>query len=71
MMFNPGYGAIVVGGVAGAISAIGFAWLSGALRRVSMMHDTCGVHNIHGMPGILGGIVASIATSRAGFRFTN
>lgn len=29
------------------------------------IHDTCGVHNLHGMPGIIGGIVGAITAANA------
>ena len=35
------------------------------LRKSAGIHDTCGVHNLHGLPGILSGIVAAIAASVA------
>lgn len=28
------------------------------------VHDTCGVLNLHGMPGIVGGIISAIVASR-------
>jgi ammonium transporter Rh len=27
------------------------------------LYDTCGVHNLHGIPGILGGIVSAIVAA--------
>lgn len=29
------------------------------------VHDTCGVHNLHGMPGVLAGLVGVVAASLA------
>ena len=29
------------------------------------LQDTCGVHNLHGLPGVLSGIAAAIAASVA------
>jgi len=51
-------GALALGLAAGAISTIGYAKLD--LSRIGLS-DTCGVHNLHGMPGILGAIVGFAA----------
>ena len=54
------YGALIVGSVAGALSVIGFnviqPWLADKLK----LYDTCGINNLHGMPGIAGGITSII-----------
>ena len=34
------------------------------LKKINL-HDTCGVHNLHGLPAIFAGIVASIAAAVA------
>lgn len=47
--------AIVVGGVAGIVSTVGFI-TSPFFGDV----DTCGIHNLHGMPGLLGGVFSAI-----------
>ncbi|KAI8462720.1 MAG: Rh-like protein/ammonium transporter [Monoraphidium minutum] len=54
-------GALAVGAAAGVLSTAGFAFLSPLLERSVGLGDTCGVHNLHGMPGILGGLVAGLA----------
>jgi ammonium transporter Rh len=51
-------GAFAVGLVAGAVSVIGYVFIQPALESRFKLVDTCGVHNLHGMPGLLGAIVA-------------
>lgn len=63
--------AIVIGGVGGSISALGFAFLSKALQRSIGLHDTCGVNNLHGIPGILGGCIGAVSASLAGSALAN
>ena len=58
-------GAISVGIIAGALSVCGYDYLSDFLNDKLRIADTCGVHNLHGMPGILGGIVSAIAIAAA------
>lgn len=45
-----------IGIAAGAICVIGYAVVQPRLQRVLGIVDTCGVHNLHGMPGLLGGL---------------
>jgi ammonium transporter Rh len=59
------YGAMLVGFVCGTVSSLGFAYLSKFLQRTINLHDTCGVHNLHGMPGVIGGLTSAIMASRA------
>ena len=58
LITNPA-GAIAVGFFAGSISTFGFIKLSALLTKVGI-YDTCGVHNLHGLPGVLGGIFSAI-----------
>ncbi len=46
-----------LGIAAGALSTIGFRYVSPWLERKFNIIDTCGVNNLHGMPGLLGGLV--------------
>lgn len=55
-------GALAVGAFAGSLSTCGFAFLTPLLERKIGLGDTCGVHNLHGMPGLLGGLVAGFAS---------
>ena len=50
--------AFVVGIFAGVLSTFGFAVLQSKIENVLKGIDTCGVMNLHGMPGLLGGISA-------------
>lgn len=47
------FGAIVVGGLAGLLSTWGFI-----TTPFFQSVDTCGISNLHGMPGIFGGLVS-------------
>lgn len=58
------FGAMLTGFVSGAISSFGFAYLSEFLRHKINLHDTCGVLNLHGMPGLIGGFVSAIVAAR-------
>jgi len=50
--------AFIVGILAGGLSTFGFAVLQNKIENVLKGIDTCGVMNLHGMPGLLGGIAA-------------
>jgi len=37
---------------------MGYALIQPALQKLLKSVDTCGVHNLHGMPGVFGGVTA-------------
>ncbi|WP_084145895.1 ammonium transporter family protein [Anaerovorax odorimutans] len=51
-------GAFIVGLIAGALCVIGYVCIQPRLQRIFKTIDTCGVHNLHGMPGLFGGLFA-------------
>ena len=59
LMVSPG-GALAVGVAAGLLSTCGYAYLMPRLEVAIGLRDTCGVHNLHGMPGVLGGLVTAL-----------
>ncbi|XP_027004643.1 ammonium transporter Rh type B [Tachysurus fulvidraco] len=64
MMLTP-FGSMIVGFLAGTISVLGYKYLSPVLESKLKIQDTCGVHNLHGMPGVLGAVVGSITAAAA------
>ncbi len=54
---TPGW-SMLIGLLAGAISVVGYTLIQPRLQKATGGVDTCGVHNLHGMPGVLGGIAA-------------
>lgn len=52
--------AVVIGVLAGQLSTLGYHYLTPKLGSKINLDDTCGVHNLHGMPGVLGAIVSAI-----------
>merc|ERR1712066_674192 len=66
LMIGP-WAALIIGSVAGIISVLGYDILSPYLKRRFKIHDTCGVHNLHGMPGVLGSLISCVVVSFASF----
>jgi ammonium transporter Rh len=50
-----------IGALAGALCVVGYVFVQPALLARFKIVDTCGVHNLHGMPGLLGGLIAVLA----------
>lgn len=46
-----------IGALAGALCVVGYVFVQPALLARFKIVDTCGVHNLHGMPGLLGGLI--------------
>ena len=65
---NP-YGAMLAGFCAGIVSSFGYGYLGHWLTKKINLHDTCGVHNLHGMPGLMGGLISAIVVSRGQTNF--
>ncbi|XP_063312580.1 blood group Rh(D) polypeptide-like [Pelobates fuscus] len=59
--------AMTIGFFAGLTSAISLTYFQGTLNTVSLVHDTCGVHYIFGLPGLLGGIAYSLLVITADY----
>lgn len=70
MALGPG-GAMCTGMCAGALSTIGFVRIQPWLQDRFGLHDTCGVHNLHGMPALLGGLISVAAAAGAKFDDTS
>ncbi|VDI41060.1 Hypothetical predicted protein, partial [Mytilus galloprovincialis] len=66
MPLNP-WGALVIGCLAGLLSTIGFRLITPCLSSKIKLHDTCGVHNLHGMPGVLAGIASSVLAALSSY----
>jgi ammonium transporter Rh len=55
--------ACLIGMLAGIISTVGFSKLQPYLENKWGLFDSCGIHNLHGMPSLLGGIASVIAAA--------
>lgn len=49
-----------IGGLGGIVSTLSFIYLHPWLNRTTGVLDTMGVHNLHGTPGIFGGLAAMV-----------
>jgi len=59
MAVYPG-GALGIGCLAGLLSCFGYNYIQPALEKKIKLHDTCGVNNLHGMPGIIGALISAV-----------
>jgi len=64
LMVGP-WAALTIGGLAGILSVVGFEFVSPWLSKRLHIHDTCGVHNLHGMPGVFGSLISCIVVAFA------
>lgn len=59
IIYRPGL-SILIGFTTGIISTLSFYNLTPKLLKCIGLYDTCGIHNLHGIPGLLGGIWSAI-----------
>ncbi|NWI62923.1 RHBGB protein, partial [Todus mexicanus] len=64
MLVTP-FGALSAGFLAGLIPPLGFRFLTPVLRSRLKIQDACGVHNVHGLPGVLGALLGTLLTALA------
>ena len=62
LVIGPSF-SLLIGIIAGIMSTIGYNKIQPFLHRNFHLHDTCGVNNLHGMPGIIGGLSGAISAS--------
>ncbi|KAF8055990.1 rhbg [Scenedesmus sp. PABB004] len=67
----PPAAALGVGMAAGVLSVAGYVWASPWVEATLRVQDTCGVNNLHGMPGILGGLASAAFCALPGLRHGN
>jgi ammonium transporter Rh len=53
--------ALALGALGGALSVLGYHYVTPFLSRCAYLHDTCGVLNLHGVPGVLSGLACEYA----------
>jgi ammonium transporter Rh len=70
IIVGPGF-CMIAGACAGAISAFGYLKLNQIFKDKLNLHDTCGVHFLHAIPGTLGAFVCVIAVAAADYNFEN
>jgi len=64
LMMSP-VGALAAGTVAGGVSVLGFTYLSPLLSSRLRLHDSAGVHNLHGIPGLISALLSVIYSALA------
>jgi ammonium transporter Rh len=62
IIYHPG-GSLAIGFLIGIVSTLGFQYLTPYLEKKFGLYDTCGVHNLHAMPGLIGGLVSAVVAA--------
>lgn len=57
--------AILIGFCAGFVSLLGYNFINPFLFKNLKLHDTCGIHYLHGITGLFGGVIGIIFTAMA------
>ncbi|NWR28442.1 RHBGB protein, partial [Tachuris rubrigastra] len=60
-MAMPPVAALALGSLSAVACVLGFRFLTPLLGRKLRLQDQCGIHNLHGLPGILGGAASAVA----------
>ncbi|KAL7681822.1 putative ammonium transporter AmtB-like domain, ammonium/urea transporter [Plasmopara halstedii] len=55
-------GGVAMGTIVGAASTIGYCFVTPFLETSFRLSDTCGILNLHGMPGVVGGFAGALVT---------
>jgi ammonium transporter Rh len=61
---------MLIGLIAGMISVVGFTMIQPRLEKLTGGIDSCGVHNLHGMTGVFGGLIAVLIVSSPTWQLT-
>ena len=62
LVIGPSF-SLFIGMIAGVMSTGGYNKIQPYLDRRMHLHDTCGVNNLHGIPGIIGGLSGAISAA--------
>ena len=62
LVIGPSF-SMLIGMIAGIVSTLGYNKLQPWLYKKYNLHDTCGVNNLHGIPGIIGGLSGAISAA--------
>ena len=62
LVIGPSF-SLLIGMIAGITSTFGYNKIQPYLQNKFKIHDTCGVNNLHGIPGIIGGLSGAISAS--------
>ena len=55
----------ISGSIAGIVSTVGYKTIAGKIGEKLRIHDTCGVNNLHGMPGLMAGMLSVLVVLMA------